>query len=232
MEDSQLPLEERWSFLIVTQLEGDKCFLNQTITAGNISHTCGEEQQRGFLVQKKFTLKTNEEGQSTIEFILTFAFAIGLSFLFVAHALNMTTGFMTHYATFMSGRTFLSYDATSAEPVSNYNSAQRVATKVFNIYKLDRFGVNSSTLRFNKPAPASSKSVLFSGVSAKFEKRLTPYKLVGGSKKATMMSEGFLGKEPLKIQCWEMTCRAMGLQPGACGGAASPKDITVYDNGC
>lgn len=179
-----------------------------------------------------FIPSNNDKGQSTIEFILTFAFAIGISFLFVAHALNMTTGFMTHYATFMSGRAYMAYDATSQDAASNYNSAKRVAKKVFNIYRVDRFGVKTSSFKVNKSNPVGGNSALFTGVSAQFEKRLTPYKLVGGSKKAVMLSEGFLGKEPLKIQCWEMTCRSIGLDPGKCGGQASPMDITVYDNGC
>lgn len=193
-------------------------------------HIFGAEQVRGFLVQKKFTLKINEDqrGQSSIEFILTFAFAIGISFLFVAHALNMTTGFLAHYATFMSARAFLVHDATSNTVGSNMQSAQRVAEKVFKIYRIDRFAKDIK-LEVNKPIPSGQFSALFSGVSATFKKRLTPYKLVGGAVKATMMSESFLGKEPLKIQCWEMTCQAMGV--GKCA-TQGEMDITVYDNGC
>lgn len=190
----------------------------------------GREKRLGFLVQRKLILKINqnEKGQSSIEFILTFAFAIGISFLFVSHAINMTTGFLTHYATFMSGRAFLVHDATSNTVETNMNSAARVAKKVFKIYRLDRFGVNGD-VQVLKPKPAGKNSPLFSGVTAVFKKRLTPYKLVGGAVKATMLSEGFLGKEPLKIQCWEMICKAMGV--GTCGINAE-MDITVYDNGC
>lgn len=179
---------------------------------------------------KKFILKINKDqkGQSSIEFIMTFAFAIGICFLFVSHAINMTTGFLAHYATFMSGRAFLTYDATSNTVGTNMNSAERIAKKVFNIYRLDRFGLPSS-IKVYKPKPAGQNSPLFSGVTVTFQKRLTPYKLVGGAVKATMMSEGFLGKEPLKIQCWEQTCRAMGI--GKCLEQGE-MDITVYDNGC
>ncbi len=174
-------------------------------------------------------VKKDQKGQSTIEFILTFAFAIGICFLFIGHATNMTTGFLTHYATFMSGRAFMVHDATSDTVDTNMNSAARVAKKVFKIYRLDRFGVMDSDVKVLKPAPSGQNSYLFSGVTALFRKRLTPYKLVGGGVKATMLSEGFLGKEPLKIQCWEMTCRAMGISKCAEQGEM---DITVYDNGC
>lgn len=174
-------------------------------------------------------IKNNQRGQSSIEFIMTFAFAIGISFLFIGHATNMTTGFLTHYATFMSGRAFMVHDATSDTIGSNMQSASRIAKKVFKVYRLDRFGVKNSDMKVELPLPTGRNSVLFSGVTAKFEKRLTPYKLVGGSQKAKLVSEGFLGKEPLKIQCWEMTCKAMGIAKCAQQGEM---DITVYDNGC
>lgn len=226
-------LGPRWSFHIAMPLEEEKIFSSLIIIIQLIVHIFGGGQRRGFLVQKSFIPKIkNDKGQSTIEFILTFAFAIGISFLFVAHALNMTTGFLTHYATFMAGRAFMTYDANSNEVKSNLTAAKRVAIDVFNIYRLDRFGVQSNSVRVYDPPPYGSKSVLFSGVTAEFEKRLTPYKLVGGSVKATMLSEGFLGKEPLKIECWEMTCRALGLSPSNCGGQNTPMDVTVYDNGC
>jgi hypothetical protein len=171
----------------------------------------------------------NESGQSTIEFLLTFAFAIGLSFLFVSLALNKTTGFLVHYATFMSGRAFMSYDASSNTVESNLNSAERVAKDVFKLYGLNRFGVQQNQVKVQKPKPVGNVSNLMSGVTAQFQKKLTPYKLVGGGTKATFLSEGFLGKEPLRVQCWEMICRAMGI--AACGTQAE-MDITVFDNGC
>lgn len=180
-------------------------------------------------MQKSHILKNNQTGQSTIEFILTFAFAIGISFLFVANSLNMTTGFLMHYATFMSGRTFLTYELNSNNPASNITGAERAAKETYRRYKLSRFGVKDSDFKVLKPKPIGKNASIYSGAQARFKKRLTPYRLVGGSKKATFVSEGFLGKEPVRIQCWKMIC--MAISNGDCGENGE-MDITAFDNGC
>lgn len=166
----------------------------------------------------------NEKGQSTIEFILTFSFAIGISFLFVSQSLNITVGFLVHYATFMGGRTYLTYDNGSNELTSVYNSAGNAAKKAFDRYALTRFDIQPEVEIITAENSASS---LFSGVTAQYERLLTPYKMVGGGKKAMYHSEGFLGKEPTRNQCFQTTCLAMGIQ-----GCSEAKDITLFDNGC
>lgn len=220
-------LELNQNTLIDTLLEAES-FGESPNTIGPMT-LIKKVQKRGFSVQKSPIQIINQKGQSTIEFILTFAFAIGISFLFVANSLNMTTGFLMHYATFMSGRAFLTFDLNSQNLSSNLNGAERVAKDVFKNYKLTRFGVKNSNFEVFKPKPVGDNSNLFSGARAKFEKRLTPYRLVGGSAKATFMSEGFLGKEPPRIQCWKMICMAM--TGGDCASSGE-MDITVFDNGC
>jgi hypothetical protein len=171
----------------------------------------------------KNMVNKNEKGQSTIEFILTFSFAIGISFLFISQTLNLTIGFLVHYGTYMGGRTYLSHDNSSSELSSVLNTAGNAAKKAFNRYSLTRFDIKP-TLKVISPEQGSS---LFSGITAQYQRLLTPYKMVGGSEKATYHSEGFLGKEPTRNQCFQLTCKAMGLS--ACSEA---KDITLFDNGC
>lgn len=213
----------------IDTLEGEGHTLKNLLTHKSMIPIFTKVQQRGFLVQKSHIPKTREAGQSTIEFILTFAFAIGISFLFVGNSLNMTTGFLMHYATYMSGRTFLTYDLNSTSLASNFNGAERAAKEAFDTYKLSRFGVESSDMKILKPRPVGNNSNIYSGAQARFKKKLTPYKLIGGSQEATFLSEGFLGKEPLRIQCLKMICKAM--VGGDCGTNAE-MDITVFDNGC
>lgn len=165
----------------------------------------------------------NQKGQSTIEFILTFAFAIGISFLFISQTLNLTIGFLVHYATYMGGRTFLTYDNGSNNLSSVINTAGNEAKKAFNRYSLTRFDIKPK-VEVISPEQGSS---LFSGVTAQYQRLLTPYKMVGGDKKATYHSEGFLGKEPTRNQCYQMTCLAVGLSQCDDG-----MDITLFDNGC
>lgn len=167
--------------------------------------------------------KLNEKGQSTIEFIMTLSFALGVSFLFISQSLNSTIGFLVHYATFMGGRTFLSYDSGSNSATNSIDIAANRAVETFNRYTLTRYNI-SPQINMNKPTGNSS---LFSGITAQYERLLTPYKMVGGGSKATYYSEGFLGKEPTRSSCRETTCGAMNLS-----SCSASMDITLFDNGC
>ena len=74
-------------------------------------------------------IQDNDDGQSTIEFVMTLSFAIGMTMLFVSQALNMTVGFMVHYATFMGGRTYLTAD--NAQETSITSFARQEAIRAF-----------------------------------------------------------------------------------------------------
>jgi hypothetical protein len=167
----------------------------------------------------------NEKGQSTIEFVLTFGFAISFIVLFIYLALNMTTGFVLHYATFMSSRTFLSYDSSSNSSEAVISQAEEMAQKTFNSYQLHRLKIKTSDFKVNKPGQINN--ALFVGVHARFKKPVSPLKNIGGGIEATYLSESFLGKEPMRIECYEEICNAMGL-----GGCSKAYDVTLFDNGC
>lgn len=170
------------------------------------------------------TLKNNEQGQAAIEFLLTFAFGVGLVFLFVSLAFNMTRGYMVHYANFMASRTFMAYDAADINNIeTSFEAAAGRAKTVFNSYPLGRLGIEPE-FKVNKPGAISS---LMSGTIATIQERMTPFSLVGGDKEATLYTESFLTKEPVRLQCLTSICEAMGI-----GNCIELMDITVFDNGC
>jgi hypothetical protein len=159
----------------------------------------------------------DESGQSTIEFVLSLSFAIGITMLFVSQALNMTIGFMVHYGTFMAGRTYFSYDSLTDSETNDE------ARKTFNNYKLSNLDIDPQLKVINK-----EDSVLFTGVTAQYDKLLSPFRLILDGEKAVFFSEGLLGKEPTRATCYEQTCHAMGAN----GNCSVALDVTLFDNGC
>lgn len=168
----------------------------------------------------------NESGQALIEFVLVFSFGIGIMFLFLYLALNFTSGYYAHYATFMASRTFLVHDNSSNRVQSVISGAELAARKVIDRYQLGSFDINGEVNILN---PLSSSSA-FSGVTYKYEKLLSPYRPIGGSDKAVFFSEAFLGKEPPRIECLNRICQ-MIMGPQGCGSSQN-LDITAFDNGC
>jgi hypothetical protein len=169
----------------------------------------------------------NEKGQSLIEFILTFAFSIGVVFLFFTLARNFTTGYLVHYVTYMTGRTFLTYDLPANNVVTSVDSARTRAQEVFRRYNMNRFGVNESGLRFLLPNGGGTNNSVFVGATTQFQSKISNFNAVGGSSEAVFLSEALLGKEPTRKECLDMICEAMGI-----GECDSNFDITVFDNGC
>lgn len=197
--------------------------VRQTMEIKIMTRTIVDKAQDS-ISQQRPILKNNEEGQAAIEFILTFAFGIGIVMLFVSLAMNMTRGYLVHYANFMASRTFLTYDSNSINDVETSIGAARVnAVRTFNSYPLANFGIEPQ-IKVNTPSQYSS---LMSGTTATFVERMTPFSLVGGTNEATFHSESFLTKEPVRLQCMLSTCEAMGIQ-----NCASALDVTVFDNGC
>lgn len=193
-----------------------------TITQVDMTHTMG-----GSLVQKTPIL-SNDDGQSAVEFILTFAFAIGVTFLFVNQTLNMTDGYLVHYANFMSSRTYLVQESGIDGTDQNLRVAEQEATGVFRSYPLERFGIQA-TFKVNSP---DTFSTLFSGTIVEFSKKLSSTPFLGGGDSAIFYSESFLGKEPTRFDCYRMMCAAITGSSQACRGKVDTSSITLYDNGC
>lgn len=181
----------------------------------------------GFLDQEMHILK-NEEGQSAIEFILTFAFALGLTFLFVNQAINLTAGYLNHYVNFMASRAYLVHEVGVDNQATNINAASKAARDVFKSYPLEKFGIKAEF----EILTSSQGSGLFSGTISKFKKQLSSIPVVGSGEKAQFYSESFLGKEPLRITCAQMTCAAIAGSSDECRQRGGDIDIVLYDNGC
>lgn len=138
--------------------------------------------------------------------------------------MNMTRGYLVHYANFMASRAFLTHDVGGRGDVGqSLNAAQTRAGEVFRRYPLASFNI-SPEFKVNKPLANSS---LMSGTTATFKDRMTPFSLVGGSNEAVLHSESFLSKEPVRLQCLLSVCATMGIN-----NCSTAIDITAFDNGC
>ena len=178
-------------------------------------------------IQDSKRIASGEEGQAAIEFILVFAFAVGITFLFMSMTINSTQGYMAQYANYMASRTFLSFDNSSNSNFeSPINAAANRARQVFRAYPLEAFDIPENDFQIKKPG-ANAPSALFSGTTFKFRKRLTPFKLVGGGSMVTYYTESFLSKEPSRFACFQGTCNGIGQDSCEFG-----MDTTLFDNGC
>lgn len=170
----------------------------------------------------------NENGQSAIEFILTFSFALGLTFLFVNQAINLTGGYFAHYVNFMAARTYFVHEVGIDVKETNISRAKQLAGEVFDSYPLKNFGVNADF----KVISANENNAVFTGTVLSFEKALSSLPVVGGREKALFYSEAFLGKEPVRATCMQMVCAAITGNQNECKTKYENMDIVLYDNGC
>jgi hypothetical protein len=188
----------------------------------------------------------NEQGQSTIEFIMTFMFGLGVVFLFVNVAVNYSVGYLVHYATFMASRTYLTVDSGAGAPAASEGVATAASLDTFRRFRMSTFDIEvASVLPGGSPDPgfhinsfssvSNSEQALLVGAYTVFERPLSSFRFVVGNTRATLVSESYLGKEPVRADCWQRTCQAimMGVtgNPNACSGSGA-EDFTVYDNGC
>lgn len=169
-----------------------------------------------------------QEGQSTIEFILTFTFGMSAILLIFNSAMNYTVGYLVHYATFMSSRTFLTVDTDSNSPTQSIATARGEAEKTFKRFNLKKFGIPDSSLRFNNPDTSmSSSDYLMVGTYAIYEREMDIMGKLTGNAKLNMISESFLGREVSRAECIRRVCMAVS-GTGSCAGL----DTTLIDDGC
>lgn len=174
-------------------------------------------------------LLQNERGQSAIEFVLVIGFALGVTFLFMAQTFNATKGYLLHYATFTASRVYLTYDDGTQAIGSTYDKAEARAREQLSSFELDSlFGINSVC----KFRDYRDRSALFTGVICEFETPTNFFPLVGGGQDAKLVSESFLGKEPVRTTCYQLLCETMTGNRTSCTSQSESMDITLYDNGC
>lgn len=174
----------------------------------------------------------NQEGQSTVEFILTFAFGLSLILMVFNSAMNYATGYLVQYATFMASRVYLTADNFTGNmagtPSGNFEYSRRMATETFNTYRLGVFNIPESSFNINEAGSTNPSSYLTVGGYTKFDLSIDPMGRLAGQKKLEMVSEAFLGKEPTRAECAKRTC--YGIKGSS--SCARDDDITTYDNGC
>ncbi|MBY0516137.1 MAG: hypothetical protein K2P81_04470 [Bacteriovoracaceae bacterium] len=188
--------------------------------------------------------KNNQKGQSTIEFILTFMFGLGIVFLFVNVAMNYSVGYLVHYATFMASRTYLTVESHSVDPGQSHAIASQSALTTFQRFKIQSLGIPSDSIKSPGASDdgfhinpfhtvSSGDAALFVGAYTVFERPLSFFQSVAGGTIAKHVSESYLGKEPVRTECWQRTCQAIVLSiTGSTGTCTDQSDMTVFDNGC
>lgn len=184
-----------------------------------------------FLDRKKPMEIENESGQSTVEFILTFAFGVSFILLIFTTSLNYATGYLVHYATFMASRTYLTADSHIGGiggTQASLNNTEQKARQVYNDFRLSVFGVPDGNFNINPAGSTSPETYLTVGAYTTFELKLDIMGRIAGNQRLEMVSESFLGKEPTRAVCATRTCFAI-TGGEACDGTF---DITLYDDGC
>lgn len=176
-------------------------------------------------------IRNDESGQSTIEFILTFAFGVSFIFVIFNSAMNYATGYIVHYATFMASRTYYTSDSHVGDignSAPSLNGAEAKAREVFNNYNLSIFKVDSSNFKVNPAGSTGPESYLTVGGHTSFDLSIDVVGKIAGEQKLELVSEAFLGKEITRAECATRTCF------GVTGNVACDKsmDITLFDDGC
>jgi hypothetical protein len=176
-------------------------------------------------------MKNNEFGQSTIEFIFTFAFGVSVVLLIFNSAMNYTVGYLVHYATYMASRTYLTVEmnnGTFGDYSSSLNRAQSAAQRTFAKYNLGIFKVPTDSLKINHAGNVSAADYLQVGAYTSFKRDIDALGKVAGQSKVDLVSESFLGKEPTRAVCAARVCKAISNRE-----VCSPSmDITLFDDGC
>lgn len=171
----------------------------------------------------------NQRGQSTIEFIFSFTTAFFLIIYTTKVALNYTTGYIAHYATYMSSRAYLTF-----ETQGNPDAVNQIPKLAFDDVRVNLFNSALTSEADNPRAvvdPSSNPQLaILSGVRYDWETNFSVSGLFGGSQTLQMRSESFLGREPDRVTCLRQTCAAA---INGTGSISCSKDaFTLGDNGC
>ena len=173
-----------------------------------------------------------QAGQSTIEFIFCFAFGVSIILLIFTSAMNYTTGYIVHYATFMASRTYLtadSYAGSFGGYSDSLNGTEATTRAVFERYNLGIFDINPSNFAVNTASSSQTgERYLTVGARTLFDQRMDIVGRVTGQTKLELVSESFLGKEPTRAACATRTCKGVTNEE-TCDASM---DVTLFDDGC
>ncbi|MBI2521630.1 MAG: hypothetical protein HYV97_14540 [Bdellovibrio sp.] len=160
-------------------------------------------------------------GQSTIEFLVTFGFTLLLIFILLKISLNVTNGFLVHYATYSASRAFLVADNLGNTP--NDDLAESKALSVFG--KI----VAGNTVTVQPQKISLAEKSVFLGVRAEFTQKFAFSDVIGGEQPITFISESYIGRTPLMSECVIRTCDAIKHLDGS---IVCDLNVTLEDNGC
>jgi len=166
----------------------------------------------------------NQNGQSTIEFILTFTVTVGFIFLFLQMSINYTNGYLIHHATYMASRSYLTADSERKDPLEGDVEAEKFAKATFARYMPAFLKLDSSKLKINNP---STSKKAFVGLYYEFS-QIFSLSLIGGRENMDFRSESFLGREPTRPETYEQICKRMKSLIGA---SKCEFHMTLEDNG-
>lgn len=171
---------------------------------------------------------SNESGQSTIEFLLTFTTAVGFIFVFLKMAMNYTDGYMVHHATYMAARSYMVQDQDRDDVNEGDKLAKNYADTVFTKYLPEGLvnGVSAADLKENGPELSETKYRAFVGLYIKYVQRFS-LGMIGGTSNVDFISEAFLGREPTRAETKAQTCAAIK----SLGLNRCDIHVTLEDNG-
>lgn len=176
-------------------------------------------------------MKNNQDGQSTIEFIFSFIFAVSLILMVFNTSLNYASGYVTHYATFMASRIFMVRDTAVNNDWSGAQSKSQgveMAKQAFKErYNLSIFNINSD-LEINNNPDTDAGQYLMVGAFVRYDRKIDLVGQITGGKKLELISESFLGREPVRSVCASRICMAITGQENC----NSSWDVTLFDDGC
>lgn len=179
-------------------------------------------------MDKQILTPNNQSGQSTIEFLMSFIFAIGFLLIAIKTAFNITNGFIYHYATFMASRAYYVQDNNSNNPQGTDGRAEQIANEVLQSFRLEQALPSiSPTVTFLDPEGSQVKAHV--GMRVEFTQKMTLGSLIGGDQEVNFVSESYLLRSPVVSECLERVCAA--LTESGSGGNCSTH-TTVADNGC
>jgi hypothetical protein len=167
--------------------------------------------------------KLNEQGQSTVEFLMTFVFIFGIMFVYVKIGLNFTRGYMIHLANYQASRAYLISDLNSNDSNASDGKAAEAATKAWKKYYSDFSGTDPVA-----NSPSFGGRSIFVGTFVEYTEKFSfgfPFSAMAPME---LRSESFLGREPTRQTCLERTCKSMK----DLGANNCEAHMTLSDNGC
>lgn len=168
----------------------------------------------------------NNNGQSTIEFLVTFGFVLAILITFGKIGMNFVDGYLMHYANFQASRAYMTFDRNVGNPGGDDGQAANYARQIFNKYNLETaLVVKDVDFRVNGPSNVSKK--IFVGTHVSFTQKFTVSNMLGGQQDIELITESFLGRQPTRGECLEQIVNAMSKYCGDCSSNA-----TFFDNGC